>query len=448
MGLKLKLFIFLSSLAISALSFAGPMQDIKTREELDQYLTESEFSGVIGVSQNSKLLYKKSFGLRNLNSTSAILTSDKFQIGSVTKQFVAVALLKLQQEKKLSLTDKLSKYFPNYPRAEQTQLIDILQHVAGVNNYTDQTTFWDLVANGQTLTLDEIINFSTKFPYDFDPKTKWKYSNTGYILAGRIVELVSGQSWDEYITEHLLKPLQLNNTGYVADFNRVSEVTGYLDKNGSLVPAPDFNLSWALSAGALYSDIDDLLAWTKIYSDSDILTATSKSQLLATNMQNYALGLTVGGYSGDTKISHGGRTPGFSTTLSYLKNSKLAVAKLDNNDGSRVNAEPIVLKFFSSGKAQALKLKLFPISSTQLNQYVGVYKGATMSFNVFTKNNGLYLQPDDGQPAYQLYANDTDSFRIMTLAGQEFLRNSEGKVVSLRHYQGGGVSEFTKLTAK
>lgn len=448
MNLTLKLVLFVSALAISAVAFAGPMQDIKSRQELDQYLTESEFSGVIGVSQNAKLIYKKAFGVRNLNSSSPILTTDKFQIGSVTKQFVAVALLKLQQEKKVSLTDKLSKYFPNYPRAEQVQLIDILQHVAGVTNYTDQSTFWELVSNGQTLTLDEIINYSTKFPYDFDPKTKWKYSNTGYILAGRIVEIVSGQSWDEYIAEHLLKPLQLNNIGYVADFNRVSEVTGHLDNNGSLVPAPDFNLSWALSAGALYSDIDDLLNWTKIYSDSDILSPSSKAQLLATNMQSYALGVTVGAYSGDIKISHGGRTPGFSTTLSYLKNSKLAVAKLDNNDGSKVNAEPVVLKFFSSGKAQALKLKLYPVQRTELDQYVGFYKGSSMNFNVFIKNNSLFLQPDDGQPAYQLYANDKDSFRIMTLAGEEFLRNAQGKIVGLRHYQGGGVSDFTKLAAK
>lgn len=448
MNLALKLVLFVSTLAFSALAFAGPMQDIKSRQELDQYLTESEFSGVIGVSQNSKLIYKKAFGIRNLNSSTPILTTDKFQIGSVTKQFVAVALLKLQQEKKLSLSDKLSKYFPNYPRAEEIQLVDILQHVSGVNNYTDQTKFWDLVSNGQTLTLDEIISFSTKFPYDFDPKTKWKYSNTGYILAGRIVELISGQSWDEYITEHLLKPLKLNNIGYVADFNRVSEVTGHLDNNGSLTPAPNFNLSWALSAGALYSDIDDLLAWTKIYSDSEILSANSKAQLLATNMQSYALGVVVSNYSGDTKISHSGRTPGFSTTLSYLKNSKLAVAKLDNNDGSRVNAEPVVLKFFASGKAQALKLKLYPVARAELDQYTGLYKGSTMSFTVFVKNNALFLQPDDGQPAYQLYANDKDSFRLMTLAGEEFTRNSAGQIAGLRHYQGGGISEFTKLTAK
>jgi CubicO group peptidase (beta-lactamase class C family) len=448
MNLALKLVLFVSSFAFSVLSFAGPMQDIKSRQELEQYLTESEFSGVIGVSQNSKLIYKKAFGLRNLNSSSPILTTDKFQIGSVTKQFVAVSLLKLQQEKKLSLTDKLSKYFPNYPRAEQVQLIDVLQHVSGVNNYTDQSTFWELVSNGQTLTLDEIINYSTKFPYDFDPKTKWKYSNTGYILAGKIVEIVSGQSWDDYITEHLLKPLQLNNIGYVADFNRVSEVSGHLDSNGSLVVAPDFNLSWALSAGALYSDIDDLLNWTKIYSESDILNSQSKSQLLATNMQSYALGVLVSPYFGDTKISHSGRTPGFSTTLSYLKNSKLAVAKLDNNDGAKVNAEPVVLKFFSSGKAQALKLKLYPVTRAEFDQFVGVYKGSTMNFNVFIKNNSLFLQPDDGQPAYQLYANDKDSFRIMNIAGEEFIRNSQGKIVGLRHYQGGAVSDFTKLAAK
>jgi CubicO group peptidase (beta-lactamase class C family) len=444
MNLTLKLVLFVNTLVISVLALAGPMQDIKSRQELDQYLTESEFSGVIGVSQNTKLIYKKAFGVRNLNSSTPILTSDKFQIGSVTKQFVAVALLKLQQEKKLSLSDKLSKYFPNYPRAEQVQLIDILQHVSGVTNYTDQNTFWDLVSSGQILTLDEIINYSTKFPYDFDPKTKWKYSNTGYILAGRIVELVSGQSWDEYITEHLLKPLKLNNIGYVAEFNRVSEVTGHLDNNGSLTPAPAFNLSWALSAGALYSDIDDLLNWTQIYSDSEILNSPSKAQMLAANKQSYALGVLVSKYSGDIKISHSGRTPGFSTTLSYLKNSKLAVAKLDNNDGSRVNAEPVVLQFFSSGKAQALKLKHFPVARTELDQYIGLYKGSDMSFNVFIKNNALYLQPDDGQPAYQLYANDKDSFRIMTIAGQEFTRNSEGKIVGLRHYQGAGVSEFVK----
>ena len=127
-----------------------------------------------------------------------------------------------------------------------------MNHTSGISNFTDHEEFWNMLDYNKTLTLDEIIEFTVKFPLEFEAKTKWNYSNSGYIIAGKIVEVVTGQTWDKYLEDNFLKPLNMNNTGYQEYFEKVSDVTGHILQDDKLVPFTEFNLSWALSAGALY----------------------------------------------------------------------------------------------------------------------------------------------------------------------------------------------------
>ncbi len=438
MKLSFAILFFLSSL-----SFAGPMQTIGTVAEFESYLNEAHFNGVLLVTKNNEVLFKKAFGVKDFVSNTPLSTNDKFQIGSVTKQFVAASILKLQEENKLSLEDDVTKYLPESPIFKGIKIRDVLNHTSGIANYTDQDGFWQHLPQDRSPSLTDLINAIALYPFDFAPTTKWNYSNSGYIVAGRIVEVVSGESWDSFIRSHFLVPLQMTDTGYVESFKDVSDVVGHVDRGQGPVPF-ELNLSWAAAAGGLYSTLDDLAKWVTIYDTSALLSENSKTQMQTPFLNNYALGINVVNSNGETKITHGGRTPGFTTKLTYLKKSKMKVVKFDNTDGGIIEPEAIALNYFNKGTAEVPKLKPYPVDKATFSEYTGFFKAETLGFNVFIKDNELYLQPDDGQPPYKLVANDKDSFRLLSIAGEEFVRDEAGQVIAIRHYQGGGSSEFKK----
>lgn len=434
--------IFLLFVSLNLL--AGPLQEINSKQQFESFLSESPFNGVLLVASKDKVIFKKAFGVRNFTDNSPLLTTDKFQIGSVSKQFTAAALLKLQQENKLSIDDQITKHLPQYPGLKDITIRDVLNHTSGVANYTDQAAFWQDLEPKKVVSLDEILNFTAVLPLDFAARSKWKYSNSGYIIAGKIVEIVSGVSWHQYIKTHFLEPLQMHNSGYVDFFGAVSPVIGHGDSGSGIVPYPEMNLSWALSAGGLYADVDDLLKWTDVYDTAAILSPVSKTQMQTPFLSNYGLGIGIENYNGETMLIHGGRTPGFKTNLIYLKTSQLKIVKFDNTDGGKFDPAMLALSFFTKGFAKALKVKSYPMDKNQLPEYAGVYLGKTMNFKVFVENEKLYLQPNDGQPPYLLEANDRDSFRLLGIAGEEFIRDSSGHIIELKHYQNGAVSTFTR----
>lgn len=436
-------FIVLSSLAL----FAGPLQEIRTQEQFETYLTASGFNGVLMVTEKNRVLYKKAYGVKDFISMAPLTTDDKFQIGSVTKQFIAAALLKLQQEKKLSIDDEVVKYLPLLENFKGISIRDVLNHTSGIANYTDQPSFWQTVDFNRASGFDEILNFTEKLKLEFTPKSKWKYSNSGYIVAGKILEIVSGQTWDQYLKTNFFEPLNMSETGYAPYFKNVSDVKGYVASEEGLVPF-EFNMTWVLSAGALHSTVDDLMKWIAIYDTSELLNSESKTEMQTPFLANYALGIGVEKFNNEIKISHNGRVPGFTTALTYLKTSQLKVVKFDNTDGGAVEAGSLALNFFANGFVNALKTKSFPIKKEILSDYLGDYNGSKMNFNIFVKDETLFLQPNDGQPAYTLVANDVDSFRLLGIAGEEFIRNTAGAVTELKHYQGGNISIFKKQTGQ
>lgn len=431
------------------------MTEIKSTDSLSAYIQKSGFNGVVLVGlqkgREKEVLFKKAYGYKNLESREPLSTSDRFQIGSNTKQFVAAAILKLQEEGKLSLNDSVIHHLPQYKNQIQPNITirDILNHTSGITNYTDKKEFWENPEAEKILTLDDLIEFTLKYPLDFEPRSKWNYSNSGYILAGKIIEELTGESWDQFIKNTFLTPMKMTDTGYVDHFEKVSAVVPHIkNKNGEIVPYEGFNLSWALSAGALYSTVDDLFKWTSIYSDSPLLSEESKADMQTPFKEFYGLGILnqpfQQGKQQDQHINHGGRTVGFVSKLSYLKKAGLSVIKLDNIDGSVGGIPELLMNYFTSGKALVVKLEKIQVPVEKLQDYSGRYKAGNFELNVFVKNDKLFLQPNDGQPAYELTANDTDSFNLGGFAGEEFIRDSSGKITKLLHYQNGHTSQFER----
>src|SRR5690606_8818756 len=174
----------------------------------------------------------------------------KFRIGSVTKQFTASAILKLQEEGRLKLTDKLDKYFPGFPRGNEVTIHHLLNHTSGIHSYTGKDDFVKKVV--APITSDELVNYFKNDPYDFNPGDAYRYNNSGYFLAALIVEKVSGKSYGKFLDETFFKPLQMKNTGVHSSTLKLSkEAKGYTKENNEYKKALDWNMSWAGGAGAL-----------------------------------------------------------------------------------------------------------------------------------------------------------------------------------------------------
>ena len=175
-------------------------------------LKEKSSPGVaVLVADDSRILYEKAYGYADIKNKIAATPDTKFRIGSVTKQFTAAAILKLQENNLLSVNDKLSKFIPDFPRGDEVTIHHLLTHTSGIHSYTNKPDFIDKVT--KTISPDSLISSIKNDPYDFNPGEQLRYNNSGYFLLGYIINKVSGKSYEQYLKETFFNPLQMNNTG-------------------------------------------------------------------------------------------------------------------------------------------------------------------------------------------------------------------------------------------
>lgn len=433
----------LSLFLLSFSSFAGPMLNISSDTDLNSHIKNSGYNGILYVAKDEQVLLKKAYGYKNIATQTPLTIEDKLLIGSNTKQIIAAAILKLQEEEKLSVEDYLLEHLPSLVHYKNIKIKHLLTHTSGIANYTEQDDFWKMIDYNRILTDSEIIDFMITVPLKFEPDAKWDYSNTNYIILGLIIEAISGKSWNEYIHNTFFVPLKMNDSGYSIYLDKVSDVIGYTKESSGMEEAK-FNQSWASSAGGIYSTVDDMGKWMAIFNDSNLLSENSKRAMQTNYKDNYGFGIGVRARNGDVLLSHNGRVPGFTSKISYLKNAKLKVVALNNYDGDAAGIATLANDFFADGKAEALKAKVYPMSIESMKDYEGDFGTEAFSLSVYLKDGILYLKPNDGQPAYILTPVDKDSFNLQGISGEEFLRDEAGKVISIKHYQGGKISIFKK----
>ena len=202
----------------------------KIIDNLYSSLKEKGYPGIaVLVEQDGKLRYKKGFGYADLKGKVAVTPDTKFRIGSVTKQFTGAAILKLQENNQLSVSDKLSKFIPDFPRGDEVTIHQLLTHTSGIHSYTGKIDFLDRVT--KTVSPDSLIAYFKNDPYDFSPGERFLYNNSGYFLLGYIISKVSGKTYAEYLKETFFDPLGMKNTGvHYAGIKLDHEAKGYTKK--------------------------------------------------------------------------------------------------------------------------------------------------------------------------------------------------------------------------
>jgi CubicO group peptidase (beta-lactamase class C family) len=314
---------------------------IPSFDKLVDHIFKSAQAGITSgasvlVSENGEIIYEKGFGYADIGNKVPVTADTKFRIGSITKQFIASSILKLQEEGKLSVQDNLSKYLPDFPRGDEVTIHHLLTHTSGIHSYTNRPFLYKFIT--LPIAPAALIDTIKSYPYDFNPGDQYLYNNSGFFLLGYIVEKVSGKNLDDYLKETFFKPLGMNNTGiYNSKILLDNEAYGYSYDNGTLIKAINWDMSWAGGAGALYSTSKDLYTWNeavfngKVLSDESLKAAFTPAVLNNEQKTDYGYGWVLQDYRGYKFISHGGGLDGFVTDLERQPEKKITVVVLCNS---------------------------------------------------------------------------------------------------------------------
>lgn len=382
--------------------FVGATAYSQTLEKVYDRLAAEIFEpnqpgGVVLISKKGVVTYKKAFGLANMELAVPMKTNMIFEIGSLTKQFTAVAILQLLEQGKLQLADPITKYLPDYPIDGNTITIQhLLTHTAGVKNYTNMEKW--LTTWRQDLSLTETIALFRDEPLEFKPSEKFSYSNSGYVLLGYIIEKVTGISYSNYIDEHILKPIGMRNTQFGSHKKIIkNRVCGY-QMSTDLVNAEYLSFSQPHAAGALMSTVDDFLIWHKALRSNSLIKKETL-QLAETNYQttdgvaiNYGYGWLLNELYGSPTIEHGGGIFGFTSYQMYLPKEDIYVVVFTNCD--KYNPESLAVKLAAASMpVKTITTKKKTIAPELAAKYVGNYLfDDKMIRSIIFENNTLYSQ--------------------------------------------------------
>jgi len=337
-------------MAVAALPAAAETPSEQADALLSGLIQTNEHGLAVIVAKDGKILFEKGYGLADLEDHVPVTLQTIFRIASVTKPFTAAAIMKLQEEGKLSVNDKLSKYIPDFPHGNEVTLRELLTHTSGIHSYTYDPFYWSHRTN--LTTTGAIIEKIKKYPYDFNPGTKWSYDNSGYTLLGYIVEKVSVQSYADFLHQKFFEPLDMTNTGvYRAHPVLQHGALGYsLSTNGFERVLDDL---WITGDGALYSTVEDLYRWNEGVFNGRVLDAASlKAAFTPVKTKEkqgdnpdtgYGFGWIISHYRGLREISHGGYIQGFRSSRRRRPDETFTVAILANAAPGRPNADAELL---------------------------------------------------------------------------------------------------------
>ncbi|MFT5847395.1 serine hydrolase [Psychroserpens sp.] len=410
----IKAFILCICFIISATSFAQPLT-----QDIDNYIGSKYNADTPGVSvlvaKDGKVIYSNAFGIANMELDIKAVTDNVFEIGSITKQFTAVGILMLEEQGKLSVDDTITKYIPDYPTQGKTITVHhLLNHTSGIQSYTGMASFRTLARTDMTPT--ELIDKFKNEPMEFDPGTQFKYNNSGYILLGHIIEVVSGTSYEDFIQANIFDKVGMSNS-YYGSMPRVipNRASGYSDAETGYRNAEYLSLTLPYAAGSIMSTTADLLKWQNAISANTLIKrstlekAINGSTLDTGEAIPYGYGWIKGDVNGSTTVEHSGGIFGYSSNGIYLPEENVYVIGLTNCDCGNVGAIVSNVAAMAIGKPFAKKEDAIALSDTQLSKWVGAYAYDGAVRHITLKDNQLFSQRE-GSTNLEIYPMTATNF--------------------------------------
>ncbi|WP_158827280.1 serine hydrolase domain-containing protein [Mucilaginibacter lacusdianchii] len=319
-------------LLLTCLAVKAQNNHTKFDNLLNAYVAVHQFNGSALIIQDGKKVYEKSFGYQNAATKSLITKNSVFPIGSLTKPFTALIILKLAEEKKLSVNDPISKYIPDYPRGNEIIIKHLLTHTAGIYESFRNPKYRELLNTKQAFRPEDKIAFFRNEPLDFEPGSKFSYSNSGYDLLGSIIEKVTKLPYPTAVNRYIFDPLKMNKSGfYFEALSDTNKVTGYSYISAAKqVEIKFWNPTLTYASGALYSTTGDLL---KLYNGLINFKIISKQTFDAATTPfkaGYGYGWFIDTLYGDRVIDHGGNVAGATSYLLMMPERKTCIILLNN----------------------------------------------------------------------------------------------------------------------
>jgi CubicO group peptidase (beta-lactamase class C family) len=421
--------------------------------EFDRVLAEhykpNEPGATALVARNGQIIYQKGFGLANLEWNEPMQADHIFRIGSITKQFTAVAILQLMEQGKLSLQDEITRFIPDYPTQGNTITIEhLLTHTSGIQNYTAMKDY--LPRMTLDMTPAEMIDHFKDQPMRFAPGTKWSYSNSNYFILGYIIERITGQTYQAYLEENFFKPLGMTNSLYASDIKIVkNRVDAYSKGDHGFENAPSLSMTQPYAAGSIQSTVEDLYKWQqavqsyKLVKKESLDKAFTSYKLADGTETNYGYGWRFGNVQGSPTIEHGGAINGTITMAMYLPREDVFVAVFSNCDCNP--PENVTVRLAALAIEKSFEFQEIPVEPALLAGYAGVYENQKGDQRIITvAENRLYSQRGRN-PRFHIKAFQKDRFFVdHALLTLEFSRNKKGEIEKLITGSRQGTEVWTK----
>lgn len=398
----------------------------KLENYMDAQANINGFSGTVLITKNDSILLKKAYGFADLEWEIPNTIDSKYSLASVSKQFTAVAILQLVEKGKLSLEDKLTKFYPNFSYGKQITIKMMLTHNAGF-----QMDYDELYLAKTTLNKDSVADYIMQKPLLFTPGSKTAYSNIGYYLLARIIEKVSNQSYATYLKLNLFDKAKMYNSGISNNDSIIPKATkAYYKKDNVLLKNPYINWDFNIGHDGVYSTVDDLYLWNKALFDSTILLSEPSKKVMFTshNDQNFGLGLLVNpSYNQNhALIAHAGGFFGAMTSFNRYTDDNIFIALLSNNQSPSYSIaytlaaiifdKPVEIPY------QHIQVEVDPVI---YDDYIGTYENIL----ILKQNEKLYylnyeteLLPESN---VKFFCSDNNDRTI------EFVRDKKGKISEL-----------------
>ncbi len=322
----------------------------KIEKLIQSYHDLKQFSGTALVAEKGEVIFKKGFGMANMECNIPNKPDTKFRLGSITKQFTAMLILQLVEEGKVDLQGKLSDYLPYYRKdtGEKVTIHHLLTHTSGIPSYTGLPNFMREVSR-DPYAVDDFVQKYCSGDLEFEPGSRYVYNNSGYFILGAVIERVTGTTYEERLKEKIFLPAGMKNSGYDHHDTIIPHrATGYERTFDGYKNAPYLDMSLPYAAGSLYSTVEDLYLWDQALYAEKLLSKKMKELYfkphISAGQGSYAYGWGIGTRSlpeSETKlnvIGHGGGINGFNTLIERLVDEKHLIVLLNNSPGASLSA--------------------------------------------------------------------------------------------------------------
>ena len=437
MGRLILMLVMMSLLTFNASSQTLSLKQLSAG--YDKMLSEQFKPGEPGcaalVAEKGQIIYNKAFGMANLELNIPMQPDMVFRIGSITKQFTAVAILQLMEQGKLSLQDDITKFIPDYPTQAYTITIEhLLTHTSGIKSYTSIPDYFNNVR--KDMKPEEVIDLFKNQPMEFAPGTKWNYNNSGFFLLGYIIEKITGKTYAEYIQENFFTPLGMTGSCYGSDTKIIkNRASGYQQGNDGPENSDYCSMTQPYSAGSIMSTVGDLFKWHqavhsyKLVKKETIDKAFTEYKLANGDGTGYGYGWFLSQLQGSPTIEHGGGIFGYLTSSIYLPEEDVFVALFSNSTGKA--PEFTALKMAAMAIGKPLKTTEIKLDEATLDQYVGIYANEKGKEVTITREGTQLSANLSGAGTRKLIPSEKDRFLVEdAFMYATFSRDGNGKIVS------------------